>query len=71
MQKIVIVPSMNTTPEDKLEERLVPLFAEGYRITSATTALIDHGDMDIRQPGSLWLGVARHIYYVTTVVLEK
>ncbi len=71
MQKIVIEYSMNQTPEDQLAKRLTPLLAKGYQIISATTSLVTHGTHDYEAPGVLFYGVAKHVYYVTTVVLRK
>ncbi len=71
MQKVIIEKSMNLTPEAQLEETLAPLFAEGYWIVSATTTLAPHGYMDTDFPNAKFYGVARHVYYVTTVVLKK
>ena len=61
MQKIIIVKSKNVPPEEELNEKLDALSNE-WGIVSATTALAPYGDMD---------GAALHVYYVTTVVLEK
>ena len=68
-QKVIIVRSMNLTPEDELEEKLNEL-GEGWRVVSATTAAALQGTMDIDAPGKFF-GVARHIYFVTTAVVEK
>lgn len=67
IQKIIIETSRNFTPEDAVNEAIEPLFAEGYRIVSAATALAPYGEMADAQGDEH----ARHVYYVTTVVLEK
>lgn len=65
MQKLLIVSSVNQTPEEELEAALRPLITEGYRIMTATTALAPHGVRSVDH--ERW---AQHVYYVTTVVLE-
>lgn len=69
-QKIIIEKTVNQTPEEALADRLEPLFGEGYRIVTATTSLALLGEMDVIE-GGMMFGVARHVYYVTTIVLEK
>lgn len=72
--RIIIRESQNLTPEDEINEAIASLIAEGFRVVSATTALTPHGawvngvriGSEEVAPGS-----AQHIYYVTTVVLEK
>lgn len=72
MQKIVIVRSMNMTPEEELEKRLKPLLRRGYRVVSAQTSIALHGNIErFDAPGTLLFDVAKHVYYVTTVILEK
>jgi len=71
MSKVIIARSLNFTPEQELEERIAPLLNDGYRVVSASTALHPVGEMDINEHGSKFIGVARHMYYVTTVVLER
>ncbi|MDP2630052.1 MAG: hypothetical protein Q8P56_01465 [Candidatus Uhrbacteria bacterium] len=71
MSKVIIVRSLNLTPEEEVEERITPLLNDGYRVVSASTSLHPIGEMDINEPCSRFTGVARHMYYVTTVVLEK
>lgn len=66
-QKIIIEASRNFTPEDKVGMAIEPLLTEGYRIVSAATALAPYGEL-ISEQGDKH---ARHVYYVTTVVLEK
>jgi hypothetical protein len=61
MQKIIIVDSRNTPPEEEVEERLEEL-GDGWRVVSAITSLYPFGEMD---------DGPRHIYYVTTVVVGK
>lgn len=71
---IIIVTSRNLTPEDEVNERISPLLEQGYRIVSATTSLTTHGNIESTQgmPGAgLYLDIANHVYYVTTVALEK
>lgn len=67
MQKLIIESSMNVTPEEQLEEKLAPLIADGWRIVSVMTALAPHGEFS-PHAGEKY---ARHVYYVTTVLLEK
>ncbi len=71
MQKVIIERSMNMTPEAQLEETLAPLLAEGFRVVAATTALALQGEMDTHPPMGLFYGVAKHVYFVTTVILER
>ena len=70
MQKIIIVKSMNETPENDVNERLESL-GMGWRVVSATTTLAPHGRMDANGAGHLYLGVPKHVLYVSTVVVEK
>ena len=65
--KIIIVKSMNSTPEEELNERLEPLICDGYKVVLATTAMSPFGEMGSRGHGT----VALHMYFVTTVVLTK
>ena len=65
MQKVVIVRSMNQPPEYEISERLESEFT-GWRIISASTSLLSFGEMDTEH----FRGVARHMYYVTTLILE-
>ena len=71
MQKVIITSSMNNTPEDEINKRVAKL-GKGWRITSATTAIALQGTLDIDNPvyGKFY-GVAKHAYYVTTIVVEK
>ena len=69
-QKVIIVSSLNFTPEDELENRLQEL-GKGWRVVSASTSLALHGTMDYRTETSWMNGIARHAYYVTTVIVER
>ncbi|KKW21296.1 MAG: hypothetical protein UY71_C0001G0012 [Parcubacteria group bacterium GW2011_GWB1_52_7] len=69
-QKVIIVRSLNFTPEDELENRLQEL-GKGWRVVSASTSLALHGTMDYRTETSWMNGIARHAYYVTTVIVER
>lgn len=69
-QKVIIVSSHNFTPEEELEKRLEEL-GEGWRVVSATTSLATHGTMDYRTESARMDGIARHTYYVTTVIVER
>jgi len=69
-QKVIIVSSLNFTPEEELEKRLEEL-GDSWRITSATTSLALQGTMDHRTETSWMDGIARHAYYVTTVIVEQ
>lgn len=72
MQKVLIVKSMNVTPEEELEKRLKPLLRRGYKIISAQTSIALHGNIErYEAPGTLLFDIPKHAYYVTTVVLEK
>ncbi len=68
-QKVIIVSSINFTPEEELERRLQEL-GDGWRITSATTSIALHGTMDYKTESCWRPGAARHAYYVTTVIVE-
>ncbi len=61
MQKIIVVGGKNIVPEEEVNERVAELGGE-WKIVSATTALAPYGNMD---------GAAMHVYYVTTVLLER
>jgi hypothetical protein len=70
-QKVIVVTSMNTTPEDAIANRLAEA-GDGWHITSATTTMTAVGTMNIDEPGKVLLGVAVHIYYyATTIIMEK
>jgi hypothetical protein len=69
-QKVIIVGSVNKTPEYELEQRIEEL-GEGWRVVSAQTALALQGTMNLEQPDMLMYGVAKHTYYVTTVIMER
>jgi hypothetical protein len=63
---------MNVTPEEELEKRLKPLLRRGFKIISAQTSIALHGNIErFDEPGALFFDIAKHAYYVTTVVLEK
>ena len=68
--KILVVKSLNITPEEELNERLRPFLEQGYRVRSAQTTITAVGEMDWETKGGKLEGIARHIYYVTTVALE-
>jgi len=65
--KILVVSSMNVTPEDELAERLESLIKDGFRVVSASTSIAPIGEMDTES----FQKIARHVYYATTVVLER
>lgn len=69
-QRIIIVCSLNLTPEDELEKRFQEL-GEGWRVVSATTSLALQGSMNYRTETSWMDGIARHVYYVTTAIVER
>ena len=73
-QKIIIVSSMNLTPEDELNERLEKL-GDGWKIVGQPqTTIALQGEMDTAPTAGgsgLFYGVAHHVYMVTTVVVEK
>ncbi len=71
-QQVIIVKSMNKTPEVEVNDRLEKL-GPGWRIISATTAMCPFGEMDTESSDGFgkFLGVAKHMYYTTTVVVEK
>ncbi len=71
---VIIVKSLNITPEEEVNTRIAPLLEQGYHIVSATTSLATHGNIESTRdmPGmGLFLDIAKHVYYVTTVVLAK
>lgn len=68
VQKVLVVTSVNLTPEDKLAKRLARLRGK-WRVISATTNLVTWGKMDLGPENSF--GSAKHVYYVTTVIVEK
>lgn len=72
MQKVIVVQSTNILPNVELDQKLGSLQEEGFRITSATTTMTLLGKTD---EGCEMLNIppggALHIYYATTVVLEK
>lgn len=61
--------SLNSTPEDAVNQRLAGLGDE-WRIVSANTSIALHGNF-ARSPSGDFGDVAKHAYYVTTVVAEK
>ena len=65
-QQVLIIKSINETPEEEVAARIAPLLKMGYRVVSAQTSLTAAGEMDYGK----MIGIARHVYYVTTVVLE-
>ncbi len=69
-QKVIIVRSTNLTPEDELEERLQEL-GDDWRVVSATTSLALQGSWNYKTETSWMDGIARHAYYVTTVIVER
>ena len=69
-QKVIIVGSLNFTPEEELEKRLQDL-GDGWHVTSATTSIALHGTMDYKTESCWMPGVARHAYYVTTAIVEQ
>jgi len=68
MQKVIIVKSMNVTPEEELAERLAQL-GDGWRVVSVSTNIATWGEIDLGPENSF--GSAKHVYYVTTALLEK
>ncbi len=69
MQKVIIVTSTNINPEEEVSTRVAPLLKEeGLRIKSATTTMALHGNIERSEHH---MNVPEHIFYVTTVVLEK
>ncbi|MFH1098620.1 MAG: hypothetical protein V1723_01725 [Candidatus Uhrbacteria bacterium] len=72
-QMLIIEESMNETPEEKVAERIRTIAEEArssWRIVSAMTSLAPVGEMDVNEPGAKFEKVARHVYYVTTVIIE-
>ncbi len=64
--KIIIVKTMNQSPEEEVNRRLEEL-GEGWKIISATTAMALFGERQSEEFEML----AHHLYYVTTVVVER
>lgn len=76
-QKVIIVESVNLTPQDKVNEELAELKGD-WKIVSATTNLAPLGtftDAELgffhRRGDMIPPGRAKHVYYVTTVVVEQ
>ncbi|MFA6007006.1 MAG: hypothetical protein WC764_04765 [Candidatus Paceibacterota bacterium] len=69
-QKVIVVTSMNTTPEDAIANRLAEA-GDGWRVISATTTMTAVGTMDIDEPAKFLKGIALHMYYATTLILEQ
>lgn len=67
--KVIIVKTMNETPEEEVNDRIQELGDE-WRVSIATTHSFYVGEMDVHNSG-LFIGIARHVYYVTTIVFEK
>ena len=65
-QTIIIVKSVNLTPESEVNERIEEL-GDGWEIVSASTALAPHG----QHPDQFQASSAAHVYYITTIVLKK
>jgi hypothetical protein len=70
VSNVIIVTSMNETPEEAVAKRMAPFLQKGYVVVSAQTSLATHGNMSRNEQGGLFFSTALHIYYVTTVVLE-
>lgn len=72
MQKVLVVSSMNYTPEDEIAERLSELGPE-WRVISASTSLALQGSVntDGFSPQGINFGLAQHVYFVTTLIVEK
>ena len=71
MSKVLIVRTRNVTPEAEVGKRIAPLLANGWRVISAQTSLAPVGRMDVDGADGKFSGVARHMYYVTTLILER
>ena len=71
-QKVIIEQSRNELPEEKIRKRIKKL-GSGWRVVSAETTLAPHGSMDTDPSMGMenLRGVAQHVYYVTTVIVEK
>lgn len=67
MIRTVIVGSRNIPPEKEVNQKLKKL-GEGWRVTSASTVMVPWGEIDLGHPD---LPSARHVYFVTTIVVEK
>lgn len=69
-QKVIIVSKLNVPPQYEVNEEIRGL-GRHWRVISASTSLATHGTMDYQDETTLLLGIAHHVYYVTTVVLER
>lgn len=70
IQKVLVVSSRNVSPEEEIAQRLEEL-GDGWRVISATTTMVPFGKMALDTPWEKAFSVAEHIYYATTLILEK
>lgn len=73
MIRVIVEKAINNPAEAaaRINEQLAELGAS-WHVVSATTSLVPHGEMSGNIPGGgNWDRIARHIYFVTTVVVEK
>ena len=64
-QKVIVVESRNVTPEEQVNERIKKLGSE-WRIVSASTSL----QAVVSDKAPVTCNVL-HVFYVTTLILEK
>ncbi len=75
MQKILVVMTTNVVPTEELERELEPFLKEGFRVAQAITTMTPYGISEKGSPERMGLNIppggALHMYYATTVILEK
>jgi hypothetical protein len=71
-QQVIIATGKNGAPEHEINEKLQELGPE-WKIVSATTALAPFGALSqgMADQFNVPVSSAAHVYYVTTVVVEK
>ena len=63
---------MNSTPEEEVEKAIAPLLAKGWRVISAGTTLAPHGNLPKLDNGrAIFFNTAHHVYFVSTIVMER
>ena len=73
-QRAITEKSMNITPEEVINERLEELGDE-WKVLSAVTDLVTHGNIESTYgcggDHGNFSNIANHVYYVTTVIVER
>ena len=74
MIRIIIESSVNIPPEQKIQDRIDKL-GEGWTVKCATTAMLPSSSTwssnDECEGRVIYEGLPKHIFYTTTVILEK